>query len=179
MRLFVGIPLPEASRQALTGLCSGLPGARWVAPENMHITLRFIGEVPGAEAEDVDAALAAIRQPAFTLRLAGIDNFASRAKVRSLWAGFAPSAVLVRLRDKVESAIVRAGYDPEGRKFTPHVTIARFKKTPPARVGAFIEDVVGFPMEPFAVRHFTLFESILGRQGAHHRAVAEYPLDED
>ena len=182
MRLFVGIGLPDAVRQHLARLGAGVPGARWVAPENMHITLRFIGDVPPAgreiDAEDVDAALAAVDQAPFALHLEGVGNFGTKRKARNLWGGVAASPALVHLRDKVESAIVRAGFGPEGRKFTPHVTLARLKGAPMGRVATFVEAHGALHTAPFTVDHFTLFESIRGHGGAVYRAIAEYPLAE-
>ena len=177
IRIFVGVPLPDAVRERLEKLCHGLPGARWVAPENLHVTLRFIGEVDEAEAEDIDAALAVIRHPAFPLSLAGADCFGSSKKVRVVWAGVEGSEPLIRLYAKVESALVRLGLEPEGRKYKPHVTLARLRGTPRRRVGAFLAATGPFRTEPFPVGCFTLFRSFLGRQGAHYEALAEYPLD--
>ncbi len=177
IRIFVGVPLPEAVRQRLAGLCCGLPGARWVPPGNLHVTLRFIGEVDEAEAEDIDAALAAIRHPAFSLALAGADCFGSGKKVRVVWAGVEPSEPVTRLYDKVESVLVRLGLDPAGRKYKAHVTLARLGDTPRRRVGAFLDAAGGFRTEPFPVTGFTLFRSFLGRHGAHYEALAEYPLE--
>lgn len=177
IRIFVGVPLPEGVRERLAGLCSGLPGARWVAPENLHVTLRFIGEVDEAEAEDIDAALAAIRHGAFPLALAGADCFGSSNKVRVVFAGVEPSEPLMHLYGKVESVLVRLGLEPEGRKYKPHVTLARLRNTPRRRVGDFLAAAGPFRAEPFPVTGFTLFRSFLGRQGAHYEALAEYPLD--
>lgn len=177
IRLFIGIALPAGLRHSLAGLCAGLAGARWVEPENMHLTLRYVGPVDEGEAEDVDAALAAVRgEPAFGLSLSGIDAFGSGHRVRAVWAGVAPEPALVHLRDKVESACVRAGLAPEGRRFTPHVTLARLKGVPEEPVRDFIEAHGGFAAAPFAVQAFTLFESLLGRGGAHYVALRDYPL---
>lgn len=178
-RLFVGIPLPESVRDRLAGLCSGLPGARWVAPESMHVTLRFIGEVSGGDAEDVHEALSRIQSSAFELTVAGIGCFDSRRKVRSLWAGVEKEERLIRLHEKVESAIVRAGLEPDGRKFKAHVTLARFKSGGGPRIGSFIESNNPFVLPAFAVDHFTLFRSFLGREGPHYEALADYPLSRE
>ena len=176
MRLFIAIPLPEPVRRALLGLRSGLPGARWVEPEAMHLTLRFLGEVDEDEAEDIDAALAAIDAPAFELAISGIGCFQSRRRVRSVWVGLERSEPLARLQGKVESAVVRAGFEPEGRKFKPHVTLARMKNTPAGHVGAYMETHDTFAVAPFPAAAFTLVRSHLGRDGAHYEVLAEYPL---
>lgn len=176
MRLFVGLVLPQAVRDGLGSLCHGLVGARWVAAENLHMTLRFIGEVGRSEAADIDLALADIRAPAFGITVSGLGCFAARRKVRALWADVVADGGLARLQAKVESAVVRAGRPPEGHKFKPHITIARFKPSSRARVGPFIEANNDFPALGFSVDVFTLFESRLGRGGAHYLRLVDYPL---
>jgi 2'-5' RNA ligase len=175
-RLFVGIPLPSMIRARLAGLCSGIPGARWVAPENMHITLRFIGTVGGGEAEDIHERLSQIQSPAFALTLANVGCFESGRKVHALWVGVNREPYLIRLADKVDSAIVRAGIMPERRKFKPHVTLARFRTGASPRIGTFIERNSPFNSVPFPVDHFALFRSFLGGEGAHYESLADYPL---
>lgn len=175
-RLFVGIPLPPPIRARLAGLCSGIPGARWVAPENMHITLRFIGAVSGGDAEDIHEQLSGILAPAFALTPGGIGCFESNRRVHALWVGINREPHLIRLADKVESAIVRAGMAPERRKFKPHVTLARFRTGVSPRIGTFIESNNPFTTEPFCVDHFTLFRSFLGGEGAHYEPLVDYPL---
>ncbi len=176
-RLFVGIPFPEDVRAALAGLCAGLPGAKWVAPENAHLSLRFIGEVGKDDADDIHHALERISAPAFDLVIAGIGCFQTGRKVRVLWAGIEKEPLLLRLQEKVESAVVRAGFEPERRKFKAHVTLARFRNGAPDRVGAFIENHNRFGAGPFHVDHFTLYRSHLGNAGPHYEALAEYPLE--
>jgi 2'-5' RNA ligase len=176
-RLFVGIPFPEDVRAALAGLCAGLPGAKWVAPENMHLTLRFIGEVCKDDAADIDHALGRISAPAFDLVIAGIGCFQTGRKVRILWAGIEKEPLLFRLQEKVESAVVRAGFEPERRKFKAHLTLARFRNGAPDRVGAFIENHNRFGAGPFPVDYFTLYRSHLGNAGPHYEVLAEYPLE--
>ncbi len=179
IRLFAAVPLPWEIQERLSDLAAGLPGARWVPPENMHITLRFIGEVDRGTADDIDGLLSGVRAPAFELSFAGVGTFGSGRQVRAAWIGVEKSEALHHLRDKVESAAVRAGLEPERRKFTPHVTLARFKKASPgSHLARWIEAHGGFSAGPFDVDRFTLFQSHLGREGAHYEAVAEYPLDE-
>ncbi len=178
MRLFVGVPLPAEVRESLGDLCSGVPGARWVDTDNMHVSLRFIGEVDSIQAEDIDAALTDVRQPAFRLALCGVGCFDSGRKVRTVWAGVAKSDGLAHLREKVESAIVRAGFEPERRKFKPHVTLARFKNTPSRRVGPYLETHNTFATGPFPVTRFHLLRSYLGHGGAQYQTIADYPLED-
>ena len=179
MRLFVAIPLPAPVLKDLARLCSGLPGARWVRPENMHVTLRFIGEVDGACADDVHMALSQVRGRSFPLALTGLGSFESGRKIRMLWAGVEDQPVLVRLRDDVEMALVRSGLEPERRKFKPHVTLARFNKKPGNKLGPYLDAYGAFSAGPFPVTAYVLMRSHLRQGGAHYEAMADYPLDEE
>ncbi len=176
IRLFVAVPLPEEVRRRLVGLNSGLKGARWVAEENMHITLRFIGQVDETGAGDIDQRLGEVRAPAFDLALAGLGCFESGGRGRSVWAGVGKSESLAYLRDKVESAVVRAGLEPEGRKFKPHITLARFKKVPSRRLAPMLAEHGGFSAGPFLIDRFVLLQSHLSHKGAAYEELAGYPL---
>ncbi len=176
IRLFVAIELPDEVQERLAGLCAGVPGAKWVKPENIHLTLRFIGEVPEDRFQDIDAALGQIRAPGFEVALDGVGCFPPRGRARVLWAGVTKNGALAHLYDKVESALVRTGLEPEGRKFSPHVTLARLKDAPMGRVHGFVAQNALFQAAPFPVHSFTLFSSFLSQSGAIHRAEASYPL---
>jgi len=178
MRLFVAITLPDETKRHLRFICGGLPNARWVAEENFHLTLRFLGELDGREMAFVDAALAGIRAPRFTLRLKGVDAFSSGTKVKAVYAGVEKSAALQHLRDKVESAVVRAGIKPEGQKFTPHVTLTRPKDPPIGKLKAYLAEHSLFRTPEFDVTHFTLFSSFLGGEGPIYSAERSYVLTE-
>ena len=175
MRLFVGITLPPDIRLVLGMLCSGISGARWVNTENMHMTLRFIGETDGRGASDLNMALDDIQMPAFNIAFFGIGHFSNKSRLRAIWAGVEANEALLQLQAKVQKAALRAGFKPEGRKFKPHVTLARFR-------GQQIDlrDYFGangtFSTAPFSVEAVTLFESHLGRGGAHYVALKDYPL---
>lgn len=176
VRLFVGIPFSEEVTARLQRACSGLPGARWVDPASLHLTLRFIGEVDGALAEDIHEALCRVTVPCFDLRIAGVGCFESRKKVRTLWAGVQRQELLVRLRDKVDVAINRAGAPAERRKFKPHITLAKFKNGVSDRIGHYLERNNGLTIDPVAVTHFTLFRSHLGGEAAYYEHLADYVL---
>jgi 2'-5' RNA ligase len=148
-----------------------------VAPENLHLTLRFIGEVDGRDAEDIDAALSGIRFGRFSLTLAGVGEFGDERRLRSLWVGVEPNGMLERLQAKVEQAVQRAGQPPEKRKFKPHVTLARFKTHPGGRLEDYFAMRSLFRAPPFEVRALTLFSSYLSHEGAIYSPEAVYPLD--
>lgn len=177
MRLFVALPLPEALRARLSALAAGLPGARWLPPENLHVTLRFIGEVDGGQARDIDAALAQLRAKSFPVTLAGVDRFGSGAKVRALWAGVEPSPGLKHLYQMIEQALHNAGLPPDGRKFKPHVTLARFKNNPGGRLPEYLAHHARFRGDTFQAEAFVLYSSFLSHTGAIYTEEAAYPLD--
>lgn len=177
IRLFTALDLPEAVRQRLALLQSGVPGARWIRPENLHVTLRFLGEVEESVAEDLDAAFARAAAPGFELRLDGVGHFGPVRKPTSLWAGIERSEALQFLHDKIDRAAVAAGLGPDDRKFRPHVTLARLKGDAKAdRVGRWLEDNALFQAGPIRVGQFVLFRSHLGSDGAVYEPLAEYPL---
>ena len=158
-------------------MCSGIPGARWVEPANMHVTLRFIGEVDEPAAEEINYNLSHIEAPPFDLELQGLNTFGQGAKAHALWVAVPPTPALLHLQSKVESAVVRTGLPPEGRKFTPHVTIARLNRPETGRLQSFIEGNNLFKAGPFMVDRFTLFESRTGKGGPVYTALEDYPLD--
>lgn len=174
IRLFTAIELPDRARLTLAGFAGGVPGARWVPPENMHLTLRFIGEVDEPTAADLDAALAGLRAPPFDLTIAGAGGFSRGKYPAMLWAGVDANAALLHLQDRVESVLVRAGCAADGRKFTPHVTLARLDHAPRDRVEAFIAAHALLRLAPFTVRQFTLFSSHHGREHPTYIPEARY-----
>ncbi len=177
MRLFIALPLPDELRALLADLGSGLPGARWVHEDSLHLTLRFLGELDGAEAADVDEMLSGLRMTAFDLEVAGVGHFGEGRKVRSLWAGVRPNEPLNRLHDKVGQAVKRAGLAPEKRRFRPHITLARFKSDPGAKLQDFLVRHALFKAPAFCVDRFCLFSSYLSGEGAIYEIEAEYPLE--
>jgi 2'-5' RNA ligase len=174
-RLFVAIPPPADIRARLLAAMGGVAGARWQDDSQLHLTLRFIGEVDRHRALDVDAALGAIRHPGFEIALAGIHGFDRKGEPRALWAGVAPQAPLKALHDKVEQALARAGLAPERRAFLPHITLARLPRGAGA-IGPFLAGAGGLSSPPFAVGAFALFESSLTTDGAAYSLLADYPL---
>ena len=176
MRLFVGLDLPWPLRERLAMLAGGVPGARWVPAENYHITLRFIGEVAGHQAEEIDHALAALRARGFPLVLAGVGTFSRAGRETALWVGVDRSPQLDLLQSKIETALQRAGLAPERRRFAPHVTLARLDNTAPGKLATFVQANNLFRAEPVAMVHFTLFSSRLGKEASVYTAEVDYEL---
>lgn len=175
-RLFVAIRPPAEVRARLRILMGGVKGARWQDDDQLHLTLRFIGEVETPQAEDVAAALAMARSPRFEVAVEGVGSFSSRGRVNALWAGVRPHDPLAHLHRKIDQALVRVGLEPERRAYLPHITLARFGREA-GGVEAFLEHNAGLTSLPFEVDHFALFESQLGHEGAAYTIVERYPLD--
>ena len=175
LRLFVGIPFPPELKLRLSLLCAGIAGARWVDPGNLHLTIRFIGEIPEDVAADVDAALSRLRARPFMLQLATTGVFGGE-RPRNLWVGVERSAELVLLRDKIEQAMTRLGLPSEPRKFAPHVTLARLHNPPLDQVAQFLAVHAGFRAEPLSVAAFSLIASYPTKAGSIYEDRADYPL---
>ena len=176
IRLFVGIELPGELRRRMVMIQTGIERAKWVSEENIHLTLRFIGEVPDGIARDAAEALATVDAPSFPLPIAGAGHFESGRRVRAQWLGIEPSEALTGLRGRVESALVRAGLEPEHRKYKPHITIARLNKASPGLARDWLAANTMFRAVPFSVDRFTLFSSHLSREKAIYVAEGDFPL---
>jgi 2'-5' RNA ligase len=173
-RLFVAIRPPEAIREQLLDLMEGVPDLRWQQDEQLHLTLRFIGEVERPAAEDVAVALWQIRFDRFSIALNGVGKF-EKHRHGALWAGVTPRDPLKALNAKVERACQSAGLEPERRAYHPHITLARWKGRA-AGTDAFLERHGGLASEPWQVGELILYESRLGHEGAHYEAVERYSL---
>ena len=173
-RLFVAIRPPEFIREALLDLMEGVPNLRWQSDDQLHLTLRFIGEVERPKGEDLAAALERIRFERFSLSLDGVGRF-EKHRQGALWAGVQPREPLKALSAKVERACQLAGLEPERRAFHPHSTLARWKGRA-AGLDRFVERNGGLASDPWDVGEFILFESLLGRMGAHYEPVERYAL---
>ncbi len=174
-RLFSAIEIPQSIAARLTLLRAGLTGARWIDPENYHLTLRFIGDVDGVTARDFTHALGSIAAAPFELRLNGIGSFGGR-KPRAIFAGIAPSDALDTLRRANECAAREAGLPPEGRNFTPHVTLARLRRARADAIAAYLECQGGIAAEPFMVSRFVLYSSRNSVGGGPYVVEAAYDL---
>lgn len=174
-RLFVALRPPRAIRERLIGLMGGVPGARWQGDDQLHLTIRFVGEVQPRVADDLAAMLATVRHPIVNLRLSGCGVFDTRGRPNALWAGVAPGEPLTMLHRKVDQAVVRAGLAPERRAFLPHITLARLSGSA-GPVEPFVANSGGLTSEPFRIEHMILYESRLGSGGASYEAIERYPL---
>ena len=173
-RLFVAIRPPQDVRDTLIDLMDGLRDARWVDEEQLHLTIRFIGEVDRHQAEDLAAALGWVRHQRFEIGLSGVGSFVRRGK-GTIWAGVAPQSELKALHKKVDQACLRAGVEPDTRAYHPHITLARVSAGS-GPLDAFLEQAAGLSSPPFPVDSIHLYESRLGSAGASYTIVERYAL---
>jgi RNA 2',3'-cyclic 3'-phosphodiesterase len=179
MRLFIAIDLPAELKTALARLHRDLPGARWVAAAQIHLTLAFLGEVEEASAWRLSTELARIHLPPFTLTLTGTGCFPHRQRPRVLWVGLAPEARLTQLVAAVQSAILDCGLPVEERPFSAHITLARLRFPAAREVGAFLDQPLAAPLPLLPVHEFILFESRLLPHGAEHLPLTRFLLVTD
>ena len=174
-RLFVAIRPPPAMRAALLGIMGGVANARWQGNEQLHLTLRFVGEVDRHTAEDIAAALGSVRQPRFHLALDGIGQFDRKGRPDTLWAGVTPQEPVKLLHNKVDQALARVGVQPDSRAYLPHITIARFRRAAGALEGLMTRSG-GLSGPSEEIDQFCLYESSLSREGSIYTIVERYPL---
>jgi RNA 2',3'-cyclic 3'-phosphodiesterase len=174
-RLFVGLEIPREVAQALSLLRGGLPGARWIDPENYHITLRFIGDIDDRLAQDIASLLDGVRRRSFEVRFGGLSSFGGR-KPRAIIATVEPIQPLVELQSELERLMRRLGLEPEGRKFTPHVTLARLRESSSRDVAEYLSTRGPLFCSSFRVSRFVLFSSRSSVGGGPYVIEADYPL---
>jgi RNA 2',3'-cyclic 3'-phosphodiesterase len=177
-RLFTGLEIPSALAQSLAVLRGGLPGARWIDPENYHMTLRFIGDVDDAVAHEVASVLGRVRRRTFQLRVEDLKSFGGR-KPRAVVATLGPVQALMELQAEHERLMQRVGLEPDGRKYTPHITLARLRESSSRQVADYLALRAPFRSAPFTVSRFVLFSSRMSVGGGPYVVEAAYPLMDD
>ncbi len=171
-RLFVAIEFPPEVKQGLARLCTGVEGARWAKPDNLHLTLRFIGSVEEEHVDAIAAALAQVEASSFPLTLAGAGHF----RGQTLWVGMADNPPLLRLQADIENALRQVGLVAETRPYAPHIKLASLRARSQRRLRSFLAANANYRGEPFTVRYFALIESHLSPAGAVHEPLVDYPL---
>jgi 2'-5' RNA ligase len=174
-RLFIAVDLPEEVTDQVGRLCAGLPAIRWCDPDQLHLTVRFVGEVAHDVFYEIGEALSAVALHPFELRLKGLGMFPPRGAPHTLWVGVADSEGLVQLKRRVDRVVEHAGVEPERRKFQPHVTIGRLREAPPEqRLGSWLAGRSLFTSSPFMVSGFSLYTSHLRPEGPLYALEASY-----
>jgi 2'-5' RNA ligase len=178
IRAFLGLDLPDPVRAALAVEQFLLPLPRKVDPASMHLTLVFLGEVTEPALEAAHDAFAALRVAPFSLALQGLGLFGGDRPRAAFAAVAPPCAALMALQARADRAARQAGLAPEGRRFTPHVTLGRFAPPPFAETARLERAVAAsrFAAGPWDVRGMVLWESRPGANGSRYDALAQYPF---
>jgi 2'-5' RNA ligase len=174
-RLFTALEIPPAVATHLSLLRGGLPGARWIDPENYHLTLRFIGDIDERTADEIAHALDRVYRPPFRLTLSGLDCFSGRAP-HSIFVRVEPTPALTDLQAEHERIIQRLGLPAESRRYTPHITLARLRGTSAADVARWISSHGAVRIPPFDVQRFVLYSSRASVGGGPYLVEESYPL---
>jgi 2'-5' RNA ligase len=174
-RIFTGLEIPDNVAQSLAMLRGGLPGARWIDPENYHLTLRFIGDVDDQTELEVASLLGRVRRKPFELRFDELSAFGGR-RPRAVIATLAQTAALMELQAEHERLMQRVGLEPEGRKYTPHVTLARLRDSSSRQVADYLGARGHLRSRSFAVSRFVLFSSRVSVGGGPYVVEEAYPL---
>lgn len=178
-RLFIGLRPPREIRAALIATMGGIGGARWQSDDQLHLTLRYVGEVDGRLAEEVAVAISRVRAAPVSVALDGCGRFDKQGRTDTIWAGVSPHHALIALHRKVDRAVVATGLPTDTRAYLPHITLARLRLAlgAEAEVHAFLVQRAGLSSPPFDFTHIALFESHLTRDGARYDVVERWPLD--
>lgn len=177
-RLFVALRPPPPVRAALAATMDGVPQARWQDDEQLHLTLRYIGEVDRRMAEEIVLALGHVHGSAVEISLSGVGAFDKLGRINALWAGVTPHDALAALHRKVDHALVRIGLPPEGRAYLPHITVARVSRGAGSgpEIDQWLAAHAGLASPSFRLDYLTLFESHLGGEAARYEVVERWRL---
>jgi 2'-5' RNA ligase len=173
-RLFIALSPPKIVRESLQAIMGGVEEARWQEDAQLHLTLRYIGEVERPMAEDIAHALSRIRAEPVRLALDGIGTFDRKGVVHTIWAGVAPRSAAEILNRKINQALAHLPLEPEDHGYLPHITIARGK--PGFGLAEWCAAHVGLSSDAFTLDGFGLYESHLTDKGSHYHMITRYPL---
>jgi len=173
--LFTGLEVPRDVADALATQRGGLPGARWIDPDNYHLTLRFIGDIDDAMAREIAFMLGQVKRRGFDVRFDSLSSFGGR-RPRAVIAALAPTPPLIELQAEHERIMQRVGLEPEGRKFSPHVTLARLRDSSSREVADYLAARAPLNFLSFPVSRFVLFSSRASVGGGPYVVEAAYPL---
>jgi 2'-5' RNA ligase len=176
-RLFIALALPDAVRKSLAALAEPLPGVTWTRPDQLHVTLRFLGDVPDEQMESVIQRLTAVQVSPFILPIEGIGTFPPNRPPRVVWIGVGSGHPrLFQLRQRVDDALLAAGLQIDVRTFHAHVTLARATENASPALTHWLHTRRDEAAPPFRVEAFDLYSSELRPSGAVHTLKRRFPL---
>jgi 2'-5' RNA ligase len=180
MRVFIAVDLPNEIRKALSDVERELRpltnNVRWVAPESIHITLKFIGEIPEKRFEDIDEAVTGLTWKSFTVTVRGVGFFPGTRSPRVFWAGM-EAPTMQGLAERLDTRMERLGFEKEKRAFRPHITLARASHS---RIQSSLVSAAAkyeqHEFGSFVVDRMFLIKSTLKPSGAVYEKLKEYLL---
>ncbi len=175
-RLFVAITIPERIKSELHALQVGIPGVRWVDPERMVLTVRFIGEADGTLFNDIDYALSTVSVPPIGVALKSVGHFPPRKDKNELWVGVNDPEPILRLRGKIDNAVTRVSVEPERRRYHPHVKLGYLRPQANGRLARFLQANALALFTPFVAESFELYASHKSGDGRVYEVEESYPL---
>lgn len=177
MRLYVAIEFPDHILDNLMLLTENLHGFKWVRRNQLHLTLRFLGDVDQHLGRLLIEKLAEIRHSSFQVALSGLGVFPDIHHPRILWVGINANDTLFDLQGKIEQAIIDCGVEPETREFHPHITLSRIKYSRRERLESYMKKHRNFSLETITITSFHLVESKLHQSGSVYQNLKTYSLD--
>lgn len=176
-RLFIAIDPPQAVRRKISSICRGPEYVRWMSEEQIHLTIRFIGEADGLLLDSICSELSKLEIRSFRLKVKGVGHFPPRGEPKVIWAGLTESASLIKMYGKISSSLAECGIKRESRKFAPHITLGRVRGGAAVEIARYLEAHHNFRSDSFGVNCFHLYTSRLTPEGAIHEKVASFMLD--
>jgi len=176
-RLFFALSLPDAVRESVAALAEPFHGVSWVRREQLHVTVRFLGDVATERIEGMCGRIAAIRVEPFLLPIETVGSFPPKRPPRVIWVGTgAGHPRLFQLRQRLDDALIGAGIEFDVRRFQPHVTVARCTENAALGVAQWLHRHRDFAAPPFRVEAFELYSSVLREGGAEHTLIRRFAL---
>jgi RNA 2',3'-cyclic 3'-phosphodiesterase len=166
IRIFIGLDLPEDIKRSLGLLKSSVRGAKWVPLENLHLTIRFIGEVPENILQNIKEELREISFYNFKVKLKGVGLFSAKSNPKVIWVGLDPLEEIMELREKIDEALTKVNIPLEKKKYIPHVTLARLKGARFSEVAEYLQQGIGFFTREFEFGEMVLFSSKQKEEGS-------------
>lgn len=179
MRLFIALPLPQPVKRKLVDLQKPIKGVRWQSSDQIHLTLKFIGDSDQELFEKLNNVLGEIKHPSFLIDINGMGYFPENEYPRILWAGVKENKRLKQLYDKVEKSCVSLGIKSENRSFKPHITLGRLKGASKGDVLTFLEKHEKVKITDIPVNEFVLYESKPDPDGVRYSRRKTFQLTVD
>lgn len=176
MRLFIAVPLPDKVKDALLEIREPIEGVRWQNPEQMHLTLKFLGDTPRQEISGIEQELKQLAAEPFSMDISGVGQFPKSGPPRVVWAGVSDNELLLQLQAEVEKRCSKLGFPPEDREYHPHITLARVKNNRNSAIEELIHRHSDFSLNDIPVDRLVLYESQLQPEGAVHNPLTSFTL---